>query len=203
MLLAEVVDTVAVIGSTPSRLAKIEALAALLARLERAEIAPAVGFLLASPRQGRLGVGWRGLAAFEVAHATSSTLTLVAVDEAFDRLAAASGTGSQTVRADSLHDLAARATAAEWEFLTRVLLGELRTGALEGVMLDAVARASERPIAAVRRAAMLSGDLGLAAVIALIESVEVLDAVGLEVGRAVFPMLASTASTTIAALAVT
>ena len=78
--------------------------------------------------------------------------------------------------------------------MRRVILGELRTGALEGVLLDAIARAAGRPADAVRRAAMLSGDLGDTALLALTGTADELDAVGLVVGRAVMPMLASTAA---------
>ncbi len=103
-------------------------------------------------------------------------------------------------RNTELVSLAERATPAEWDFLTRVMLGELRTGALEGVLIDAIAKAAERDAAAVRRAAMLSGDLGDTAVIALTGTADELGAVGLVVGRPVMPMLASTASSVADAL---
>ncbi len=194
MLLYELVTTTDVVASTASRLAKVDALATLLRLLEPEEIAPAIGFLLAKPRQGRIGVGWRGLAALEVSHAAEPGLTVREVDAALERLAAASGAGSVGARRTELDALAARATEEEWGFLTRVILGELRTGALEGVLLDAVTRASGQPAAVVRRAAMLSGDLGETARIALAGESGELAAVGLVVGRPVMPMLASTAA---------
>lgn len=193
MLLHELVITTDVVASTTSRLAKVDALAALLRLLEPDEIAPAIGFLTAKPRQGRIGVGWRGLTSLEVEHAAEPTLTVLEVDAALERLAAASGTGSVGTRRTELDALAGTATAAEWDFLARVLLGELRTGALEGVLLDAVTRASGQPAAVVRRAAMLSGDLGETARIALAGEPGELAEVGLVVGRPVLPMLASTA----------
>jgi DNA ligase-1 len=202
MLLHEVVATTETVGSTSSRLAKIEALAELLSRLEPEEIAPAIGFLTAKPRQGRLGVGWRGVAALQVAHAATPTLTVRDVDAALERLAAASGAGSAGARRSDLDALAAAATTAEWDFLTRVILGELRTGALEGVLLDALARASGQPAAIVRRAAMLSGDLGETARIALTGAEGELAAIGLAVGRPVLPMLASTAGSVAEAIQV-
>ena len=100
-----------------------------------------------------------------------------------------------------LTDLAERATESEWDFIRRVVLGELRTGALEGVLLDAIARAAGRPAEAVRRAAMLSGDLGETALLALTGTADELEAVGLVVGRGVMPMLASTAATAAEAIA--
>ncbi|MEU1972767.1 ATP-dependent DNA ligase [Microbacterium sp. NPDC019599] len=195
MLLADLVETVDAVTATRSRLAKIEALASALGRLDPDEVTPAVGFLTASPRQGRVGVGWRGLSALAAEHADESALTIGDLDVALDALAAASGAGSVAVRSETLRDLAGRATSGEWDFISRVILGELRTGALEGVLLDAIARAADRPADVVRRAAMLSGDLGETAVLALTGTADELDAVGLVVGRAVLPMLASTAAT--------
>lgn len=201
MLLHDLVITTDVVASTASRLAKVDALAAVLQLLEPDEIAPAIGFLVAKPRQGRIGVGWRGLAALDVSPAASPTLTVRQVDAALERLAAASGAGSVGARRADLDALAAAATAAEWDFLTRVILGEMRTGALEGVLLDAVARASGHPSAVVRRAAMLSGDLGETARLALAGEPGELAAVGLVVGRPVLPMLASTAGSVAEAVA--
>ncbi|MCT1395518.1 ATP-dependent DNA ligase [Microbacterium sp. p3-SID338] len=203
MLLSELVTTTDQVAAPSSRLAKIEAIAALLRRADVDDIAPLVGLLLATPRQGRLGVGWRGLTALAIEHSATSTLTIAEVDHAFDTLAHTSGSGSAGVRSALLHGLAARATAPEWDFLTRAMLGELRTGALGGVLLDAIARAAEAPAATVRRAAMLSGDLGETALLALTGAEGALDEVGLRVGRPVLPMLAATAPTPTAALEIT
>ncbi|MFE1663989.1 ATP-dependent DNA ligase [Microbacterium sp. P02] len=203
MLLAELVSTARTVAATPSRTAKIAALADLLGRLDEHEVAPAVGLLIARPRQGRVGVGWRGMGGRDVGHATEPVLTVDDVDLFLDELLATSGAGSAAVRSGTLRAFADRATAEEWEFTTRVILGELRTGALEGVLLDAIAAAADRPSADVRRAAMLSGDLGETARLALAGTAADLDAVGLVVGRPVMPMLASTAATPADALAVT
>ncbi|MGB4137541.1 MAG: ATP-dependent DNA ligase [Microbacterium sp.] len=203
MQLSELTGAVRHVAATSSRLAKVEVLAGLLEHAEPDEIPALTGLLLASPRQGRLGVGWRGISALEVVPADEPSLTVADVDEALDALAAVSGTGSIAVRNRLLGALASRATAEEWDFLTRALLGELRTGALDGVLLDAIARASGRAPADVRRAAMLSGDLGETALLALIGGEDELAAVGLRVGRPVLPMLAGTAATPTAALATT
>lgn len=203
MLLAELVSTVHTVTATGSRTAKIAALAALLRRLQPDEVAPAVGFLVAHPRQGRVGVGWRGIASLDVEHASVATVSIDDVDGFLDEVVAAAGAGSVAARTATLRAFAARCTPEEWDFLTRVILGELRTGALEGVLLDAIAVASERPPAAVRRAAMLSGDLGEAARLALTGAESDLDAVGLVLGRPVMPMLASTAASPTEALGVT
>lgn len=203
MMLSELLATTDEVTATSSRLAKIDALARLLAAAAPDELRPLIGLLLAAPRQGRLGVGWRTLSGLEISHAEAPTLTITDVDQALDALAATSGTGSTAARQSVLQQLAARCTAAEWELLSRAMMGELRTGALGGVLLDAIARASDRPVAAVRRAAMLSGDLGETAVIALTGDEGDLEAVGLAVGRPVMPMLASTAATPTAALEIT
>lgn len=195
MLLADLADTADAVTATRSRLAKVAALAGLFRRLDPDELAPAIGLLLGKPRQGRIGVGWRGLAAAAEEPAAEPTLTIAEVDAALDALAAISGAGSKDSRAVTLGELIGRATAREQALLRGALLGDVRTGALEGVITDAIASASERPLEAVRRAAMLSGDLGETARVALTGTPEELAATGLVVGRAVLPMLASTAPT--------
>lgn len=171
--------------------------------LEPDEIAPVVGFLLGKPRQGRVGVGWRGVAAMMATPATMPSLAVADLDTLLDRIVAATGAGSAGERGRELHDFTTRATEREQGFVTRVLLGKMRTGALEGVLTDAIARAAGRSGDAVRRAAMLSGDLGETARLALTGTPDELDAVGLVVGRPVLPMLAATASSASAALATT
>lgn len=201
MLLAELVEVTAVVAATRSRLQKTDALAGLLVRLAPDDVLPAVGLLIGRPRQGRLGVGWRSIANLHVRPADAATLTIADVDAAFTALAAVSGPGSADVRENALRGLAERATADEWDFVARAMLGEVRTGALQGVLLDAISRAAGRDGALVRRAAMLSGDLGETAALALAGAD--LAAVGLQVGRPVLPMLASTAPTVAAALEMT
>ena len=200
MLLNQLVTATGEVAATSSRLAKVGVLAALLRELEPDEIGPAIGFLTASPRQGRLGVGWRSLMGLEVTHAGEPALTVLDVDASLSRLAGADGAGSVLARRSELDALASAATADEWDFLARVMIGELRTGALEGVLLDAIAKGADRQAAVVRRAAMLSGDLGATARLALTGTSEELAAVGLEVGRGVLPMLAATAGSTTEAL---
>ncbi len=202
MLFGDIETALATVTSTRSRLAKVDALATLLRGLESDEIEPVVGFLTAAPRQGRLGVGYKTLSSRAVGHVDTPTLTVAEVDDAFSRLVGIGGSGSAAQRSALLDELAARSTAGEWHLLVRVMTGELRTGALEGVLLDAVARAADRDAAAVRRAAMLSGDLGQTARVALTGTADDLAAIGLIVGRGVQPMLASTAATVAEALAV-
>jgi DNA ligase-1 len=202
MLLDELVRTTDAVASTRSRLAKIDALADLLRRLEPAEIPTAVGLLVAKPRQGRVGIGWRGMSAAMGEPAAEPSLTVADLDAALDRLLATAGTGSAAERAATLRALTSAATGREQAFIAGVLLGELRSGALEGVLTDAVARAADRPVEAVRRAAMLSGDLGGTALLAITGTPAQLDAVGLVVGRPVQPMLAATAASAAAALEV-
>ena len=200
VLLNDLVLATEAVAATSSRLAKVAALAAVVRELDPDEVAPAIGFLVASPRQGRLGVGWRSLSDLDVGHADAPSLGILDVDAALSRLAGSDGPGSVAARRGELQALAARATAGEWDFLQRVMLGELRTGALEGVLLDAIAKASDRDAPAVRRAAMLSGDLGATARVALAGTPADLAAIGLAVGRPVLPMLAATASSATAAL---
>jgi DNA ligase-1 len=192
MLLRELAEISQSVGATPSRLEKVERLARALRRMSPEEVPAGVAFLCGELRQRQIGVGWASLRG--LAHgAVGSTLTLGEVDAAFARIGGMSGPGSQASRRAELAALFGRAAAAEHAFLCGVLLGDVRQGALEGVMTDAVARAAQVAVADVRRALMLSGSLPAVAAIALGEGAAGLDAVGLEVGRPVKPMLAQPA----------
>ncbi len=201
MLFADVVAASATVAATRSRLAKIQAAADLLRRLAPEEVEPVVAWLAGEPRQGRIGTGWRTLSAIETAPADVPGLTVAAVDSALTTIAGTSGAGSVQRRADTLGRLFGAATADEQAFLRRLLTGELRQGALEGVMVAAVAAASGCPLDAVRRAFMLSGRLPDTAAAALGGGTPALAGIGLEVGRPVRPMLAATASSLDEALA--
>jgi DNA ligase 1 len=200
VLLRDLVETSAAVGATSKRLEKLGLLSATLARLAPDEVEIGVAYLSGELRQRQIGVGWASLRDRPLP-AREPALTLVDVDAACARIGAAAGAGSQGVRRAALAELFGRATETEQEFLVRLLLGDLRQGALAGVMADAVARAAGVPLKDVRRALMLRGDLGAVAAVALTEGVDGLAAVGLEVGRPVQPMLASTAPDVDAALA--
>jgi len=200
MLFAELVATSATVTSTSSRSAKVAALAELLARLAPDELAVAVCVLTGSPRQGKIGVGWRGAFKVEVAHAVDPSLSILDVDTTFDTLATTSGTGSGAIRARLLQELFSLATQEEAEFIRRLLIGELRQGALAGVMSDAIARAAGVPLASVRRAAMFAGDLSAAAAAALSGGAEALATFELRPLHPVQPMLAASSSSTAEAI---
>ncbi|HSC91534.1 MAG TPA: ATP-dependent DNA ligase [Gaiellaceae bacterium] len=199
MRLDELARTSAVVAATSSRLAKVEALASLLARLHREEVAVAVAYLGGGLPHAPAGVGWAALRELPSA-AAAPTLGLLEVDGTLRRLAEVTGPGSQALRRGLLAELLGRATAEEQRFLVALLLGELRQGALEGVMVDAVARAAGVPVAAVRRASMLAGDLGAVAAAALADGEAGLGRFRLELLRPVRPMLAQTADDLAAAL---
>ncbi|MGQ0824308.1 MAG: ATP-dependent DNA ligase [Actinomycetota bacterium] len=201
MRFADLVATAGAVGATRSRLAKVEALASLFVRLDPGEVVPATGFLVGAARQGRIGVGWAALRDLQVEPAPVSTLTIADIDREIDTLAAITGSGAMTARRDALAGVFGRATAAEADFLRRLLLGELRQGALEGVMTEAIARAANAPLAVVRRAAMLTGDLATTAHLAMTAGEDGLAAIRLEVLRPILPMLAATADDVERALA--
>lgn len=200
MLLAEIAEAWERVGSTRSRSAKTSHLAAVLERLPPDEIATGTAMLAGEPRQGRVGIGWRTVADLDVAPADVASLTLQEVDATLDAVQSESGPGSQGRRHELLEDLLGRATTSEQAFLRGLLLGELRQGALEGAVLAAVAEAADLPVAGVRRAAMLTGDATSAAVLAMTEGLAGIEAVRLEVGRPVQPMLAQSAPDVEAAL---
>ncbi|MCU1352182.1 MAG: putative ligase-like protein, partial [Acidimicrobiales bacterium] len=201
MLFAEVVATSADVTATPARAAKTALLAGLLQRLAADEVEAAVGFLTGEPRQGRIGVGWATLSGVAAERAALPSLTVAEVDAAISELAITTGAGSGAGRSRLLDALFGRATVDEADFLVRLFGGELRQGANEGVMVEAVAKAAGVPVAAVRRAHMLGGRLDTCARAALFGGAAALEEVRLVVGRPVRPMLASTAADTATALA--
>jgi DNA ligase 1 len=201
VLLADVLAASEAVAATRSRTAKAAAIAELLRRAETGEVRPVTAWLSGEPLQGRLGVGWRTLSRSARGEAPAASLTVADVDTALTGLAATSGPGSAARREQLLDALFSAATADEQRFLVRLLTGELRQGALEGVVLDAVAAAADVPATAVRRAFMLSGSLPETAATALAGGIPALQAVRLEVGRPVHPMLASPGSSLDTALA--
>ncbi|MPZ43984.1 MAG: ATP-dependent DNA ligase [Betaproteobacteria bacterium] len=200
-LFAELVATSREVAATSSRLAKIRALAAFLRTLAPDEIPIAIAFLSGETRQGRLGIAYAALRDLEPGSAPSEpALTLPDVDAAFAELASASGKGSATTRAQSLSALFARATAPERDFLARLVVGELRQGALKGIMADAVAAAADLPAASVRRAAMFAGGMQEVAHVALTEGAAGLERFSIRLMRPVLPMLSQPAQDTDEAL---
>ncbi|MDQ3873969.1 MAG: ATP-dependent DNA ligase [Actinomycetota bacterium] len=191
-LLEDVARTSGEVAETPARRGKIERLSSLLRRLRPEEVALAVAYLSGRLPQGAIGVGWSSLRE-RPAPAAAATLELLEVDRALRHVAAATGPGSQARRREELARLFSRATELEQRFLVALLLGELRQGALEGVMVDAVARAAVVPAAQVRRALMLAGELGAVATAALSGGSRGLGQFRLTPLRPVQPMLAQTA----------
>ena len=192
MLLDELARTSAAVAETGARGAKVELLASCLRRLRPDEIVPAVTYL--SGALPRIGVGWASLRDAPSPAPPPPTLELPDVETALARVAVAAGAGSQAARRDTLAALLAAATHPEQRFLMRLLGGELRQGALTGVMVDAIARASGIPAPDVRRAHMLAGDLAVVARAALVGGPDGLALFRLEVMRPIGPMLAQSAA---------
>ena len=194
-LLADVVTASQEVAETNARSHKMTILAELLARLDPEEVAIAAGLLSGVPRQGRVGVGYSTIHGIESGPAEEPTLTVAELDTAISEIQAATGSGSGARRKKLLAELLERATEPEAGFIRRLFTGELRQGALAGVMVDAVAKAAGVPAALARRALMLSGDLTRTAEVAMSGGEEGLRDVGFELFRPIFPMLASTAET--------
>ena len=194
MRLAELVATSERVAASSKRTGKIAALAECLGRLEPDEVAIGVAYLSGRLPQGRIGVGGAALqSAGGVAHAAVPSLALEDVDRALTHIAGLSGPGSVGARQESLAALLARATGPEASFLLRLLAGELRQGALGGIMEEAVAKASGVPAEAIRRAAMVAGSLDPVAVGALTEGREGIARFRVDVFRPLSPMLAQPA----------
>jgi DNA ligase-1 len=192
--LADLVQASATVARTASRLAKRDAIAACLRAAAPEEVEIAVAFLSGEMRTGRIGIGYATLSELRNTEATAApSLTLLEADSALAQIAATTGKGSTAARSEQLARLFARATRAEQDFLVRLLAGELRQGALEGVMVEAVAAAACVDESEVRRATMFSADLGAVARVALTEGAPGLAEFSIRIERPVQPMLAQTA----------
>ena len=192
MLLAELAEVSRAVAATPARLAKIDALATALRSATPEEAPIAVAYLSGELPQRQIGVGWAALRDAPPP-AAGPSLTLADVDAAFTRIGALAGKGSTGERRRLTGELLGAATADEQYFLVRLLSGELRQGALDGVMTEAVARAAAVPVTQVRRAVMLRGSLPAVAWAALSGGSEALTGFGLQVGQPLKPMLAASA----------
>ncbi|NUT33196.1 MAG: ATP-dependent DNA ligase [Hamadaea sp.] len=202
MLFADIAATSAAVAATSSRKAKITLLAETLRGLTPEEAVPGAAFLAGELRQRSTGVGWASLQELPPP-AETPTLTVGEVAITVDRLAAIAGAGSQARRRQEVGRLFAAATAAEQRLLRGLFTGEVRQGALAGILSDAVAQAAEVPAAAVRRALLLSGDLAVVAAAALSGGAAALAGYALSVGRPLAPMLAQAAADVEEALTVT
>jgi DNA ligase-1 len=194
VLLSSLVSTSAQVAATSGRLAKIKQLADLLKQARPEEIELVIAYLSGSIRQAKVGVGWASLQTARGEPAQTPTIEIRDVDLTLDLVANTSGKGSARAKTKQLRDLFARATAEEQDFLFRLLTGELRQGALEGIMVEAVAKARDLPASDVRRALMLAGNLGAVAQ-------GDLKSFAIELFRPIKPMLSKTAADVDEALA--
>jgi DNA ligase-1 len=199
MLLAEVVRTSMGVAATRSRKAKVAALASCLRTTPPTERRIVVAYLGGTLLQRRTGLGWRSVATLPEA-ASEATLTVAEVDTEFERIGRLAGAGSQAARAQAVQGLFGRATVDEQTWLRGIVTGEVRQGALDSLVQEALALAAEVPVTAVRRAAMLAGSTVAIADTAF-EGEVALAAIGLELGRPVLPMLAASASSVAEAMA--
>ena len=201
-LLADIAAVSQRVARTSSRLAKVREIADCVQLVTPHEIPIAIAFLSGEPLQGKLGVAYATLQS--VRHepsAASPSLTLSDVNDAFIGLAAVAGKGSAAAREARLAALFARATALERDFLVRLMVGELRQGALKGIMTDAIAAAASVPATVIRRAAMSTGSLTEVARIALTEGAAGLTRFAIRLMQPVLPMLSQPAQDTDEALA--
>lgn len=192
MQFVDVVTVSAQVAATRSRTAKTELVAEALRSAGPEGAGVAAAYLAGALPQRRTGVGWRSLTDLPEPAAAPS-LTVADVDAAMQVLAGEAGSGSAGRRREALQALFAAATDDEQRFLRGLLTGEIRQGALDGVLIAAIAVAADVPDTAVRRAVMLAGNTSVVAEIALADGESGLAAIGLEVGRPLRPMLAGSA----------
>ncbi len=199
VLLQEIVEASGAVAATRSRKAKVEVLARTLGQAHPEHVEVVAAYLSGTLLQRRTGLGWRSLGALP-SPAVEPTLDVAEVNRAFQEIADLSGPGSQGARAAAVAQLFSRATDPEQQWLRAVALGEVRQGALDSLLQEAVAAAAGLPVAAVRRAAMLSGSTIAVVALALRDGLAALESVGLAVGSPILPMLASSAPDVAAAL---
>ena len=192
-LLSELVEASERVGGTASRRSKIAEIAGLLRRLQPDEIDIGVAYLAGHTRQGRSGIGYSLIDSARSRAVSMPSLHLAEVDRALADIAHTAGRGSVSERTRKLASLFAAATEREQSFLIRLLLGELRQGALEGLMVDGVAAAAELPPSEVRRAAMVAGGIAAVACPALTQGLTGLRAFSIKLFQPLAPMLAQPA----------
>ncbi len=192
MLLNRLAETWTALSATRSRLAKRDLIANVLVDADANDVEVVVSYLSGSLRQRRTGVGWKSVPP-DLAPAAEPTLTVLEVDAAFERVAGLAGAGSAAARTAAVRELFGRATVVEQPFLRGLVFGDLRQGAQDAQVQDGLAAAFGVPVATVRRAAMLMSSTAAAAATLLAGGEAALEAVGLEVGTAVQPMLAASA----------
>ena len=189
------------VASTTSRLEKIRDLAGCLRSVDPNEVPIAIAYLSGETRQGKIGVSYASLQKARQAPAPVPTLALSDVDRALAAIAGIRGRGANDRRTEALRSLFARAIAKEQDFLVRLIVGELRQGALTGIMLEAIAAAAAVPVREVRRAAMSAGGLGEVAQAALADGVEGLARFTVRLMQPLLPMLSQSAASIEEALA--
>jgi DNA ligase-1 len=202
VLYAAIAETSRQLVETSSRKKKIEWLAKLLRELAPDEHAIAARHLSGEVAY-KLGIGYAVVGELhgQVAPAGAAQLTVTEVDRRFAAIAELRGPGSGTAKKQAFGAMLAAATAPEQGFLGALVIGELRQGALDALVVDAIAAATELAPRAVRSAYMLAGDIGTVAAAALTDGAAGLARFGLTVFRPVLPMLAQTADTAGEALA--
>jgi DNA ligase-1 len=205
---ARVVEVSAAVAADPKRSGKVKLLAELIAEIPIGQLRTTVTVLSGSLPASPLGLGparlraiWMDEAAQTSLRIPGPPLTILDVERTLREVARSEGPGSVDLKVELLRELIERATSGEKEFLLHLCFGELRQGALDGVMLDAIAKAFAVTPEAARRAHMLTGDLGHTAWLAAVEGEPGLASVALRVFRPLSPMLASPADTVADALA--
>lgn len=190
----EIVAASADVAATRSRKQKIQRIARLLCLLEPSEVRPAVGFLCGELRQGKLGVGYRTLQQLRNAPSPAQpSLSVVELDATFEELSQLAGKGSAKRQGELLLGTFARLTDDERDFVSRLIVGELRQGALEALVLEAVGHATQVPADVLRRAMLFAGDATEVAVRALSGGEAALAELSIQLFRPLRPMLAQTA----------
>ena len=189
--------------ATTKRTLKVELLAKFLSSLSREEIVPTISFFTGHPFTGSdkrvLDISGRTL--WKINHLSSRQSTLASnavsvsdVFHVFERVTGVSGPGSRVKKELLIGSLLNRMSDVEAEYLARIIFGEMRIGAVEGIILESIANASSVSLEEIRRAYLLLGDISLVGKLALTEGHEAVRRVGVQLFVPIRPMLAEMAT---------
>jgi DNA ligase-1 len=194
-LLSGLAELRAQVAATSGRLEKRRLVAEYLRELAPEDLPRAVTFLSgrAFPVSDARVLNVRRLPAPASMASASPPLALADVAEGFGAVAEAGGPGARRLRESRLQELAERASPTERDLLQRIIYGEMRMGLSEGLVLEAIAEAAGVAPAAVRRAALITGDVTTVATLALVGGAEALSAAQPRVFVPLLPMLAEVA----------
>jgi len=192
VFIKDLVEVSEKVSATSRKKEKISLLAHFFQQAKGREIALAASYLSGQLPQDRLGIGWATLQeALKDLIEKLQPLNLIELDRLFEDISREKGAGSLEKKVKILRDIFSSIQKNERDFLTRLIMGEIRQGALEGLVLEALAQASSLYIDNLRQSLMFSGDIGEVAKVTLEEGITGLSRFQPKLFHPISPMLAN------------